>query len=70
MLRGCLKESIGFVRWACVSFKLPRSLGDELNHEKLHFRLCELYFLLEMSIKKTAGFFHLFKTAGFGIAYF
>jgi hypothetical protein len=61
---------LGFVRWACVSFKLPRSLGEELNHEKLHFGFNELYFLLGMLIKKTAGFFHLFKTAGFAIAYF
>jgi hypothetical protein len=47
VLSGCLKESVGFVLQACVSFKLPRSLGEELNHEKLHFRLCELYFLLD-----------------------
>jgi hypothetical protein len=44
MLRGCLKESVGFVRLPCVSFKLPRSLGEELKHEKLYFGLCELYF--------------------------
>jgi hypothetical protein len=65
-----LKESVGFVRRACVSFRLPRSLGEELNDEKLHFRLCKLYFLLKMLIKKTVGFFHLFKTEGFAIAYF
>jgi hypothetical protein len=70
MLRGCLKESVGFARQACVSFKLPRSLGEELNHEKLHFRMCELSFFNGMLIKKTGGFFHLFKTAGFAIAYF
>jgi hypothetical protein len=49
MLSACLKESVGFVRWACVSFKLPRSLGDELNHEKLHFGFCELYFFFARS---------------------
>jgi hypothetical protein len=35
---------MGIVRKACVYFELLRSLGEELNHEKLYFRLFELYF--------------------------
>jgi hypothetical protein len=52
---GCLKESVGFERRPCVSFKLPLMLAEQLNYEKLHFDLFgDLFFAGNVKVPSRA----------------